>query len=475
MIPTAIISDKLNKNFSKSDPTIARLQQDKYDVPNPAVEYKIELNKAVYHGNDNVNGSIIIKSKAAGVLHLLRLAVVCRLELKEQSFSKKCIGGSETIYSSVKVVARDYKAVVGTTNIPFSFALPSDVPVSVSIAFCRIIWDVRILGEERVYGSPVYAFREFLMSVVYSSIDSTRRFVLGDGTSKFRRRLHVEASLSRDIYSEGEPVDVNLNLHRLKNSICVKSVNATIVQHVELVEAIHEGATATERINTIQQAEFLPCHWGEWTKVESGGCALSLRFSLLAQLPDMIDTDGLALQTIKDEENHLSPSIHLVADDCSVGLSVSYSLKIKISIRCGKDIQLSVPFGLQGNKFGSVSVSPASTCTLNSSINSVASGNPHASNTTETTRTLADLLSTSFDALFTSKSKPDTSSKPSRRRSGSYGQIDRPLRKTPLPRKFFPSSRAPSHDIIDEEGNSHKDNMVKRANTKESHVPVASY
>eukprot|EP01134_Creolimax_fragrantissima_P004438 CFRG4438T1 len=314
----------------------------------PIVSYSVQLDRQVYYGNDQVTGAVEIFTSETVLLPVVRVAVVCRYLYKEEYCTKRMTG--HTIYSADKIIGRQYIVSPGKTSIPFNFSLPVDMPVSINHALCNVKWDVRLFQTNGKINKSV-AHRRFKASALYysnfGSIPTTQ--VENMSASSGRPKLRAEAHLARDVYTEGAAIDVNLALHCLKRGVTVTSVNANVTQRIKF-DTGGEGRLCTTKLDA---AMLIPATWNQkWTKVNTGGKAFTHKFALVPCLPKIINTDTLAIQNSISKDGSrkatLPPSMYLTHGRKAGGLTVSYTVDLKVGVRGGSDLSFSLPFTLQG-------------------------------------------------------------------------------------------------------------------------------
>ncbi|KNC81506.1 hypothetical protein SARC_06172 [Sphaeroforma arctica JP610] len=241
---------------------------------------------------------------AAGAtsINILNVAIVCRLRWKSATGQSS----GHTLYSASKIIGRDYLVDEGLTQFPFTFGLPDDLVVTHDHAFCSVKWDARLVESD---WKPV-AFCRFTMSALYytqMNMGPKVRREIFDGSKS--PALLAEVSLSRDVYQEGEPIDIRLAMH--KNGAAVRSVTAHITQHV-----VFEDGTKNSR-NQISQTMLDNTKLkhlskkNRWTKIDAKlGSTCVRTFSCIPRVPEIRD-DSTAVQLLRDsngQQTVLTPS-----------------------------------------------------------------------------------------------------------------------------------------------------------------------
>ncbi|KNC78259.1 hypothetical protein SARC_09306 [Sphaeroforma arctica JP610] len=307
--------------------------------------YSIHLEKDLYYTGDQLSGYIDIRTSEATTLSVLHVAIVCRVRWNGGGEDTS----SQTLYSNTKIIGRDYPIMKGQTQIPFTFGLPDDVALSSDHALYSIKWDARLVESD---WTPV-TFLRFTMSALYYAQTTIGPRVQQEvevkrGNPTFR----AEVSLSRDVYRDGEPIDVRLAMHR--NGAVVKSVKTCITQHVLYYSGV-EGDYKELCQTTMDHSELRHLSGKKnWSKIGSTAGSTCIRmFSCTPHAPEG-QGKQVAVQKMKDSDGRtystlLVPSTTAECTETLKSISVSYSLDTTIQIRGGKKVHLSVPFTLQGN------------------------------------------------------------------------------------------------------------------------------
>eukprot|EP01134_Creolimax_fragrantissima_P004487 CFRG4487T1 len=309
------------------------------------LSYNVKLDRKLYYGNDLVTGTLEIDANQPVVLPVVRMAVFCHFIMIE-SFQFKRIA-RHPMYSSTAIIAREFYVAEGITSLPFSFRLPCDAPVSVKLPFCSVQWEVKLLGTSGIVHNTLSSCR-FSTAVLYYSIGSSPKAQCEFLSKRNNAKLRAEVSLSRDVYSDGDAVDVQLSVHMREKSPSIKSIRACITQRAQVVGA--EPPDGWKKLNTqIDESYLLPKSLKyKWAPVKAGGKAFSHTFGLVAQVPANMSTNSrLAIQKRGSNKIVLPPSTYLGGTKYEPGLMVSYTVDVKIKFHGYASVEWSVPFNLQ--------------------------------------------------------------------------------------------------------------------------------
>eukprot|EP01134_Creolimax_fragrantissima_P004488 CFRG4488T1 len=312
-----------------------------------SLSYNLKLDRKLYYGNDLVSGILEIDSNQRDVLQVVRMAMFCHFIITESIKPKRM--SRHTIYSTSEIIAREFYVAEGVTSLPFSFRLPSDAPVSVQLPFYSIQWDVRLLTAGKIVHDTIIR-HGFETATLYYSTGSSPTAQCEVLSTRTNAKLRAEVSLSRDVYSDGDAVDVQLSIHMLKKSICIKSIRACITQRVKVVGV--EPPDGWKKLNTqIDGSYLLPKSLKyKWAPVKAGGKAFTHTFGLVAQVPANMSTNSrLAIQKRGSNKIVLPPSTYPSGTTYTPGLMVSYTVDVTIKFHGYPSVECSVPFTLQAS------------------------------------------------------------------------------------------------------------------------------
>uniref|UniRef100_A0A4W4GED9 Arrestin, beta 2a n=1 Tax=Electrophorus electricus TaxID=8005 RepID=A0A4W4GED9_ELEEL len=248
---------------------------------------------------------------------------------------------------------------------PFHFTIPQNLPCSVTLQSCGILsidYEIRAFCarsvEEKIHKRN--SVRLVIRKVQYAPekpgpqpmVETTRSFLMSD------RSLHLEASLDKELYYHGEPI--NVNVHVTNNSTkTVKRVKTSVRQYADICLF----STAQYKCPVAQlEADDQVSSSSTFCKV----------YTLTPTLNSNREKRGLALDgKLKHEDTNLASST-IVKDGCNkevLGVLVSYRVKVKLVVSRGgllsslleRDVSVELPFVLMHPKPADLSSSrPAS-------------------------------------------------------------------------------------------------------------------
>uniref|UniRef100_A0A4W4GB06 Arrestin, beta 2a n=1 Tax=Electrophorus electricus TaxID=8005 RepID=A0A4W4GB06_ELEEL len=260
---------------------------------------------------------------------------------------------------------------------PFHFTIPQNLPCSVTLqpgpedtgklsivlhCLCSLIlrsfdYEIRAFCarsvEEKIHKRN--SVRLVIRKVQYAPekpgpqpmVETTRSFLMSD------RSLHLEASLDKELYYHGEPI--NVNVHVTNNSTkTVKRVKTSVRQYADICLF----STAQYKCPVAQlEADDQVSSSSTFCKV----------YTLTPTLNSNREKRGLALDgKLKHEDTNLASST-IVKDGCNkevLGVLVSYRVKVKLVVSRGGDVSVELPFVLMHPKPADLSSSrPASVLT----------------------------------------------------------------------------------------------------------------
>ncbi|KNC80415.1 hypothetical protein SARC_07222 [Sphaeroforma arctica JP610] len=319
----------------------------KVEDGSPSAEYAVELDRSMYYGNDIVSGNVRVSTKIDILVPRVKVAVVCtfRLNLPFVAYGSNAC---RKVHICSKVLCRDLIVEAGSTSIPFSFHLPSEMPSSMTHGFCSITWDVRLFHVSE--NSPkVLAYKKFKTTALYYAHTNSPPRVQYESPcpSTGQHQLRAELSLSRDVYRCNEPVDFTVVLHKLNKHIKVKSIRAKIIQKV----VVEKSVDSSETNCTVDEScfRYKACK-SKWIAVTTG--IASTHSSCLIPKSACNPNFKLATNTYKGDEDatiSLSPSICLADSHGKNHFTVSYAVQVEIKVKGSANVLLCVPFSLQSS------------------------------------------------------------------------------------------------------------------------------
>ncbi|KNC78662.1 hypothetical protein SARC_08920 [Sphaeroforma arctica JP610] len=306
--------------------------------------FSITTERDVYYGNDLVNGEVNFKSLTEVVIPRVCVAVMCRYVCKNRTSLQ--YKKAHTIFRSMKVIGRDYVVPVGQSSIPFSFILPTDMPASMQHVFCTVRWDLRLFRYD-TNTNLALTRKAFLMSSLYyplpgltPTVQMERPALLRKGTA-----VRMEASLTKDIFTAGAPIDVHIAFHLLKRSVKVRKVVASVIQRVEHHEAdqvLSWSTTVLDR-STLNSSSLNR----KLNNTTEKGTALDHTFALRPYVQEDMG-NAVALQNTAGDAGALVPTTHTRCHNSIVWILVTYMVDIKATLFGAPDIEMSLPLVIEG-------------------------------------------------------------------------------------------------------------------------------
>uniref|UniRef100_A0A6I8SXT7 Beta-arrestin-1 n=1 Tax=Xenopus tropicalis TaxID=8364 RepID=A0A6I8SXT7_XENTR len=164
--------------------------------------------------------------------------------------------------------------------------------------------------------------------------ETTRQFLMSD------KPLHLEASLDKEIYYHGEPINVNVHVTNNTNKT-VKKIKISVRQYADIClfnTAQYKCPVAVEEADNDVVAP------------SSTFCKV---YTLTPFLANNREKRGLALDgKLKHEDTNLASST-LLRDGANkeiLGIIVSYKVKVKLVVSRGGDVAVELPFTLMHPK-----------------------------------------------------------------------------------------------------------------------------
>uniref|UniRef100_UPI00358F6DD4 beta-arrestin-1-like n=1 Tax=Myxine glutinosa TaxID=7769 RepID=UPI00358F6DD4 len=234
---------------------------------------------------------------------------------------------------------------------PFVFEVPQNLPCSVTLQpgpedtgkACGVDFELKVFcaenSEEKIHRRN--SVRLIIRKVQYAPIspgpqpmaETTRQFLMSD------KPLHLEASLDKEIYYHGEPINVNVHVTNNSSKI-VKKIKISVRQFANIC-----------LFNTAQYKCPVAVEEGDTTVGPSS--TLCKVYTLIPVLAGNRDKRGLALDgKLKHEDTNLASST-IVRDGVStdiLGIIVSYRVKVKLVVTRGGDVAVELPFTLMHPK-----------------------------------------------------------------------------------------------------------------------------
>ncbi|XP_040195718.1 beta-arrestin-1 isoform X3 [Lithobates pipiens] len=249
---------------------------------------------------------------------------------------------------------------LGEHAYPFTFEIPPNLPCSVTLQpgpedtgkACGVDYEVKAFCaetlEEKIHKRN--SVRLVIRKVQYAPerpgpqpmAETTRQFLMSD------KPLHLEASLDKEIYYHGEPINVNVHVTNNTNKT-VKKVKISVRQYADIClfnTAQYKCPVAVEEADSDVVAP------------SSTFCKV---YTLTPFLANNREKRGLALDgKLKHEDTNLASST-LLRDGANkeiLGIIVSYKVKVKLVVSRGgllgdlasSDVAVELPFTLMHPK-----------------------------------------------------------------------------------------------------------------------------
>ncbi|XP_012252037.1 beta-arrestin-1 isoform X4 [Athalia rosae] len=246
---------------------------------------------------------------------------------------------------------------LGANAFPFYFELPPHCPASVTLQPapgdtgkpCGVDYELKAFVGETQDDKPHKrnSVRLAIRKIMYApskqgeqpSVEVSKEFMMSPN------KLHLEASLDKELYHHGENIAVNVHIANNSNRT-VKKIKVSVRQFADicLFSTAQYKCTVAEAESDIGIAP---------------GFTLSKVFSLRPMLADNKDKRGLALDgQLKHEDTNLASST-IVADPSqreNLGIIVQYKVKVKLCLGAlggcffGSDLVAELPFILMHPK-----------------------------------------------------------------------------------------------------------------------------
>uniref|UniRef100_A0A8D2LLN6 Beta-arrestin-1 n=1 Tax=Varanus komodoensis TaxID=61221 RepID=A0A8D2LLN6_VARKO len=240
---------------------------------------------------------------------------------------------------------------LGEQAHPFTFEIPPNLPCSVTLQpgpedtgkACGVDYEVKAFcaenPEEKIHKRN--SVRLVIRKVQYAPerpgpqpmAETTRQFLMSD------KPLHLEASLDKEIYYHGEPINVNVHATNNTNKT-VKKIKISVRQYADIC-----------LFNTAQYK--CPVAVEESDDVVAPSSTFCKVYTLTPFLANNREKRGLALDgKLKHEDTNLASST-LLRDGANkevLGIIVSYKVKVKLVVSRGGDVAVELPFTLMHPK-----------------------------------------------------------------------------------------------------------------------------
>ncbi|UXI20370.1 etoposide-induced protein 2.4 [Sarcoptes scabiei] len=243
---------------------------------------------------------------------------------------------------------------LGTNAYPFFFELPPNCPASVTLQPapgdtgkpCGVDYELKAYVADSVNDKPHKrnSVRLAIRKVVYAPskqgdqpcTEVSKDFVMSPN------KLHLEASLDKELYHHGEDIVVNVHIANNSNRT-VKKIKVSVRQFADI--CLFSTAQYKCTVAEIESEDGCPV---------SPGFTLSKVYNLKPLLANNKDKRGLALDgQLKHEDTNLASStiINDLVQKENLGIIVRYKVKVKLILGpLGGDVVAELPFILMHPK-----------------------------------------------------------------------------------------------------------------------------
>ena len=243
---------------------------------------------------------------------------------------------------------------LGPNAFPFYFELPSHCPASVTLQPapgdtgkpCGVDYELKAYVADNVdeKSHKRNSVRLAIRKITYApseqgeqpSVEVSKQFVMSPN------KLHLEASLDKELYHHGEDIAVNVHIANNSNR-SVKKIKVSVRQFSDI--CLFSTAQYKCTVAEIQSEDGFPV---------SPGFTLSKVYHLRPLLSDNKSKRGLALDgQLKHEDTNLASST-IITDPAhkeNLGIIVQYKVKVKLCLGpLGGDVVAELPFVLMHPK-----------------------------------------------------------------------------------------------------------------------------
>ncbi|XP_041659675.1 S-arrestin a [Cheilinus undulatus] len=243
---------------------------------------------------------------------------------------------------------------LGDNAYPFFFEFPDNLPCSVALQpaphdvgkQCAVEFEIKAFSAES-HDAKVQrrsTVKLLLRKVQYApespgmapSVETTKEFVMSD------KPLHVKASLDKELYYHGEPIQVHVCVTN-SSSKTIKNIIISVDQISNVV--LYSNDSYTKSVAIEEPGDSVP-----------PGATLQKVYTLLPLLANNRERRGIALDgKLKHEDTNLASST-IVKDGVLkevMGIIVSYRILVKLVVggmMGSSDVDLEVPFKLMHPK-----------------------------------------------------------------------------------------------------------------------------
>ncbi|XP_046636038.1 beta-arrestin-2-like isoform X2 [Daphnia pulicaria] len=243
---------------------------------------------------------------------------------------------------------------LGPNAYPFFFELPPHCPASVTLQPapgdmgkpCGVDYELKCFVGETHEDKPHKrnSVRLAIRKIMYApskqgeqpSVEVSKEFMMSPN------KLHLEASLDKELYYHGETVAINVHIQNNSNK-SVKKVKVSVRQFADI--CLFSTAQYKCTVAELESEESCPV---------GPGFTLSKIYYLTPLLANNKDKRGLALDgQLKHEDTNLASSTILTepVQKENLGIIVQYKVKVKLCLGAlGGDLVAELPFILMHSK-----------------------------------------------------------------------------------------------------------------------------
>eukprot|EP01134_Creolimax_fragrantissima_P000279 CFRG0279T1 len=307
----------------------------------------IKTNRNVYFDNDEISGCINIQSDIDRVFPNTMALLLCRYAAKNPSLpprEKVC-----TLHCTKYAVAGSLFVPVGVTKIPFSFITPENVPPSFESRWGDVLWEIRLVHQGSASPLVTLGKLKFRKASLYYSLpgylptSQAERFLYFTG-----KTLRIEASLSNDVVSIGDAIDVKVGMYYNTTSgkpIPVKKIKGSVIQNLF---ARKKSIVIMSKEITLENTTMEPKTWAADLVTTGEGVSAEKKFSLKPQ-----NVPKACVQRVKNAQGRvvntmIAPSAIHDGERSTVWLK--YVVVLKFVLNGAPDIVLRLPFHQQNTR-----------------------------------------------------------------------------------------------------------------------------
>ncbi|CAL9707064.1 unnamed protein product [Knipowitschia caucasica] len=248
---------------------------------------------------------------------------------------------------------------VGDQGCPFSFQMPTNLPCSVALQpgpndagkACGVDFEVKAyIANEPDNPDEVIEKKDTCRLMIRkiqfapatnkpgAKAEISKGFMMSD------KPVHLEASLEREIYYHGDPINVKVKVNN-ESSKVVKKIKITVEQLTNVV--LYSSDTYTKPVCSEEFGETI-----------NANGTLEKSFQLIPLLANNTEKRGLSVDgRLKDEDTHLASTTQSQGEKEMQGIIVSYKVKVNLMVAggllgglTGSDVTVELPLSLMSPK-----------------------------------------------------------------------------------------------------------------------------